>query len=50
LPDRPSISIHVYGADIGAVHRSVFTVDGIAKPFVSGYANNVLPNIWGRDR
>ncbi|MEF2975507.1 cysteine dioxygenase, partial [Pseudomonas aeruginosa] len=23
-PDRPSISIHVYGANIGAVHRHVF--------------------------
>ncbi|MFT4045289.1 MAG: hypothetical protein QM661_01205 [Solimonas sp.] len=35
--DRVSISIHVYGADIGAVRRSVFTPDGIRKPFVSGY-------------
>ena len=36
--DRISIGIHVYGADIGAVDRSVFTVDGIVKPFRSGYA------------
>jgi predicted metal-dependent enzyme (double-stranded beta helix superfamily) len=50
LLDEPSISIHVYGADIGAVHRSVFTDDGIIKPFVSGYSNEVLPNIWGNDR
>jgi predicted metal-dependent enzyme (double-stranded beta helix superfamily) len=49
LPDRCSISIHVYGADIGAVHRSVFTVDGVERQFVSGYANDVLPNIWGTD-
>jgi predicted metal-dependent enzyme (double-stranded beta helix superfamily) len=39
LADRPSISIHVYGADIGAVRRSVFAPDGSRKPFVSGYAN-----------
>lgn len=37
--DRVSIGIHVYGADIGAVDRSVFTVDGAVKPFRSGYAN-----------
>lgn len=36
--DRVSIGIHVYGADIGAVDRSVFTLDGAAKPFRSGYA------------
>lgn len=37
--DRVSIGIHVYGADIGAVDRSVFTTDGTVKPFRSGYAN-----------
>lgn len=37
--DRVSISIHVYGADIGAVDRSVFTPDGARKPFRSAYAN-----------
>jgi predicted metal-dependent enzyme (double-stranded beta helix superfamily)/rhodanese-related sulfurtransferase len=39
LSDRPSISIHVYGADIGTVNRSVFGPDGSRKPFVSGYTN-----------
>jgi predicted metal-dependent enzyme (double-stranded beta helix superfamily) len=38
LDDRPSISIHVYGADIGKVQRSVFLEDGTRKPFVSGYS------------
>jgi predicted metal-dependent enzyme (double-stranded beta helix superfamily) len=38
-PDQVSISIHVYGADIGQVQRHVFTEDGGTKPFVSGYAN-----------
>ena len=37
--DRVSIGIHVYGADIGAVDRSVFTPEGVVKPFRSGYAN-----------
>ncbi len=49
LADRPSISIHAYGANIGAVARHVFVLDsGDAKPFVSGYANPMLPNLWDR--
>jgi predicted metal-dependent enzyme (double-stranded beta helix superfamily) len=44
--DQVSISVHVYGANIGAVRRSVYAADGTAKPFISGYANAVLPNIW----
>lgn len=47
--DRPSISIHAYGANIGAVARHVFAADtGAAKPFVSGYANRLTPNLWDR--
>jgi 3-mercaptopropionate dioxygenase len=45
-PDRTSVSIHVYGANIGAVTRSVYPLDGGRKTFISGYANDVLPNIW----
>jgi len=45
-PDRTSISIHVYGANIGAVTRSVFPVDAPPKTFISGYANDTLPNLW----
>jgi predicted metal-dependent enzyme (double-stranded beta helix superfamily) len=37
--DRVSVSIHVYGANIGTVRRSVFTESGERKSFVSGYAN-----------
>jgi 3-mercaptopropionate dioxygenase len=49
LADRPSISIHVYGANIGAVSRHVFdAATGTPKPFVSGYHNAVLPNFWDR--
>ena len=39
LADQVSISIHVYGADIGKVQRSVYLEDGTRKPFVSGYSN-----------
>ncbi|SMG50381.1 cysteine dioxygenase family protein [Paraburkholderia susongensis] len=43
--DRTSISIHVYGANIGAVRRSTYAPDGLPKPFMSGYSNETLPNI-----
>lgn len=46
--DVPSISIHVYGGNIGAVERASFAPDGTAKRFISGYANAVLPNLWDR--
>lgn len=49
--DRPSISIHVYGGNIGAVRRSVFDpLTGERKPFVSGYANAAIPNLWDRSK
>lgn len=48
--DRVSISIHVYGANIGAVRRSVYAEDGTRKPFISGYANSQLPNLWDRSK
>jgi 3-mercaptopropionate dioxygenase len=44
--DAVSVSIHVYGANIGRVHRSVYTEDGLRKPFVSGYSNSRVPNLW----
>lgn len=50
LADQASISIHVYGANIGAVQRSVFLEDGTRKPFVSGYSNTTLPNLWDRSQ
>ncbi|PIW28127.1 MAG: cysteine dioxygenase [Rhodospirillales bacterium CG15_BIG_FIL_POST_REV_8_21_14_020_66_15] len=47
--DKPSISIHVYGANIGAVARHVFKPDtGEVKPFVSGYSSTAVPNLWDR--
>jgi predicted metal-dependent enzyme (double-stranded beta helix superfamily) len=50
VADAASISIHVYGANIGAVERSTFDAEGRRKPFISGYANTVLPNLWDRSR
>ncbi len=48
--DRSSISIHVYGANIGAVQRSIYPQPqqsgGGRRPFVSGYSNAWLPNLW----
>ncbi|MEN0614489.1 cysteine dioxygenase [Klebsiella indica] len=46
LADKVSISIHVYGGNIGGVRRAVYTPEGLVKPFVSGYSNRHLPNIW----
>ncbi len=42
LADQPSISIHVYGANIGKVSRHVFHEDGTVKEFISGYSNAKL--------
>ena len=44
--DQPSISIHVYGANIGTVQRSVYDDEGRRRPFVSGYADVAVPNLW----
>jgi predicted metal-dependent enzyme (double-stranded beta helix superfamily) len=49
LDDKPSVSIHVYGANIGAVRRHVFdAATGAAKDFVSGYSAASVPNLWDR--
>jgi predicted metal-dependent enzyme (double-stranded beta helix superfamily) len=50
LADQVSVSIHVYGANIGAVQRWVYAPDGTRKPFVSGYSNARLPNLWDRSK
>jgi len=47
--DTASISVHLYGANIGAVARHVFDpATGAAKPFVSGYSCAQVPNLWDR--
>lgn len=47
LSDQTSISIHVYGGNIGRIQRAVFDpITGVEKRFISGYANSVTPNLW----
>jgi 3-mercaptopropionate dioxygenase len=48
--DQVSVSIHVYGANIGAVRRWVYPAEGGRKPFVSGYSNAWVPNLWDRSK
>ena len=49
LESEASISIHVYGGNIGAVRRHTFDVKtGEPKLFVSGYTNKDQPNLWDR--
>ena len=46
-----AISIHVYGANIGAVRRHTFDpATGAPREFVSGYHNGALPNLWDRSK
>jgi predicted metal-dependent enzyme (double-stranded beta helix superfamily) len=48
---QTAVSIHVYGANIGAVHRHTFDpATGQPKEFVSGYHNAAVPNLWDRSR
>jgi predicted metal-dependent enzyme (double-stranded beta helix superfamily) len=47
LEDEPSISIHLYGGNIGTIRRHVFDpVTGAATEFVSGYTAPMTPNLW----
>ncbi len=49
--DRTAVSIHVYGANIGAVRRHVFDpATGEAREFISGYHNDAVPNLWDRSK
>lgn len=43
--DKVSISIHVYGANIGEVKRWVYPLDGPPKAFISGYSNRNAPDL-----
>ncbi len=41
MTDQPSVSIHVYGADIGRVHRNFWdAATRELRPTVSGYSND----------
>ncbi|MBO9332692.1 cysteine dioxygenase [Achromobacter xylosoxidans] len=49
--DQVSISVHLYGGNIGAVSRHVYDpASGQAKPFVSGYSSASQPNLWDRSQ
>jgi len=48
--DKTSISIHLYGGNIGAIRRHVFEPGGQEKQFISGYSSASVPNLWDRSR
>ena len=49
MPDTTSVSIHVYGANIGAVRRHrVDAQSGAILDFISGYSLPATPNLWDR--
>jgi predicted metal-dependent enzyme (double-stranded beta helix superfamily) len=50
LSDRPSVSIHVYGGNIGAIRRTAYGARGEPRPFVSGYSNATVPDLWDASR
>ncbi len=46
--DEAAVSIHVYGANIGAVKRQCVNAQGQVVDFISGYTAAQLPNLWDR--
>ena len=45
--DQVSISVHLYGGNIGRIKRHVFVPEsGEVKDFISGYSNALSPNLW----
>ena len=47
LCDAASISIHLYGGNIGAIRRHSFDPEtGRTKDFVSGYSSAFVPSLW----
>jgi predicted metal-dependent enzyme (double-stranded beta helix superfamily) len=49
IADRPSISIHLYGGNIGTVRRHSFDpATGAVHEFVSGYSGAAAPNLWAK--
>ena len=46
--DGVTISIHVYGGNIGRIVRHRYDAgSGAPQPFTSGYSAAALPNFWG---
>ncbi|MBM9401440.1 cysteine dioxygenase [Gluconacetobacter azotocaptans] len=51
LADQASISIHVYGDNIGGVSRATYDPEtGAEKSFISGYSSEDVPNLWDRSK
>lgn len=48
LSDQASVSIHVYGGNIGAVRRHRVDESGRIVDFISGYSSTSTPNLWDR--
>ena len=49
--DKVAVSIHVYGANIGAVRRHTYDPATRApREFISGYHNRTVPNLWDRSK
>jgi 3-mercaptopropionate dioxygenase len=44
--DAVAISIHVYGGNIGTIHRHIYDESGNRRGFVSGYASTPYARIW----
>ena len=45
--DQVTISIHVYGGNIGRIDRATFDPEsGVEARFVSRFSNDTLPNLW----
>jgi predicted metal-dependent enzyme (double-stranded beta helix superfamily) len=43
---RSSVSLHLYGGNIGTIRRHSFETDGTINAFQSGYSSNVVTNVW----
>lgn len=49
VDEEVSVSIHLYGGNIGKIQRHVYVPEtGERKPFVSGYSNMLTPNLWAK--
>jgi predicted metal-dependent enzyme (double-stranded beta helix superfamily) len=49
VPDQTSVSIHVYGGNIGAIRRHrLGTHRSDILDFISGYSSVHVPNLWDR--
>lgn len=46
LKSKPSVSLHLYGGNIGAINRHSFDASGTANTFRSGYSSTFVPNVW----